>query len=65
MISVLATHPDFSIALNGDVDVEKTDAAVIEAPASFQTIDELVGGFRDIMGTQTEAGMLEGDAMMQ
>ena len=66
MVSVLATHPDFSVALRGDVDIEKTDAAVIEAPASFQTIDELVGGFRDILGTQADAGMmLEDDAMMQ
>lgn len=51
---IIASHSTFNAALDGDVEVNKTNAVAIEAPANYQTIDDLVGGFRDLVGAGAE-----------
>lgn len=55
VMQVMATHPNFAVTLHGDANINKTSATSIEAPTSYQTIDELVGGFWDLVGAGTGA----------
>jgi|GEM_PF-4177716 len=68
-LMLFASHPSINLSVNGNVDVEKTDAVTIEAPSSFQTIDQLVGGFRDLVGSGAESSPLmqgmEDDMLIQ
>ncbi len=41
-LTILVMHPNFGVDLRGDVNIEKAAATTIEAPASFQTIDDLL-----------------------
>lgn len=41
-LALVATHPEFSVNLLGDIDVTEIDAVSVEAPQSYQTIDDLV-----------------------
>lgn len=62
-LGIVAIHPSFAINFGGDVSIEKTDAVKVEAPTSFQTIDQILGGFGDFLGTDMgdDTGALSAD----
>lgn len=47
---VSLSHPDFAADLDGAVAIEKTEPVVVETPSAYQTVDQLVQGFWDILG---------------
>lgn len=50
LFTLMLRHPSVSLDLDGDAKIAKTDPIVIEAPASFETIDSLLGGFGSLLG---------------
>ncbi len=50
LLNAIASHPTFNFALNGEVNISKTDAIKVLAPTTFQTIDEIANGFGSLLG---------------
>ena len=55
-LSIFITHPSLMLNIGGNVDIQKSDAVTIEAPASSQTLEELLGGFGSLLDPGTQAG---------
>ena len=44
------THPEFTLRLDGDMKIHKTDAIVIKAPDAAVSLESLLGNFGGLMG---------------
>lgn len=51
LLTIVLSHPSFAFDLRGDINIEKAAVTPVEAPSSFQTIDQLLGGFSSIIGS--------------
>lgn len=50
LLGATFTHPQFTLHMDGNVKVRKTDAIKIEAPTSAVSLESLLGSFGGLVG---------------